>query len=345
MSTLDKGMFTLPATMRALELSTYDGLEALKVVDKPLPEVGPGQVLVEVAAAPVNPSDLMFIRGQYGFTKPLPTIPGFEASGRVVAGSGAYPRWLIGKRVACGVQREGDGTWAEYVLADARTCLPLLPRVSFEQGATLLVNPFTAWALIDRAKRERHRAVVQTAAASALGQMVLRLAQRQGLRMIHIVRRDEQVAYLKALGAEVVLNSSEPDFDAVLKEACTNLNATLAFDAVAGPMPGRLLAALPRGGKVVVYGALAEQAVTVSPEQFIFRKGQVEGFWLSDYLGGLGLPGILRRAVEVQRALATDLQVEVRAQVGLEEAVEHIRRYEAQMTGGKLLLTPGSADG
>ncbi len=335
-------MTDLPETMRALELSAYDGLGALKLTDKPTPEVGPGQVLVKVAAAAVNPSDLMFVRGQYGFTKPLPTVPGFEASGRVVAGSGRYPRVLVGRRVACGVQREGDGTWAEYVLADAQSCLPLLPRVTFEQGAMLLVNPFTAWALVEQAEREGHRAVVQTAAASALGKMVLRLAQRRGIQMIQVVRRDEQVRQLKALGAEVVLDSSDDDFEGALEHHCHNLNATLALDAVAGDMPGQLLAALPRGGKVVVYGALAEQAVAVSPEELIFRKGQVEGFWLSDYLGSLSLPGLLRRAVQVQRALGSDLQVEVGARVGLEDAVTSIERYQEKMTGGKVLLVPKS---
>jgi NADPH:quinone reductase-like Zn-dependent oxidoreductase len=127
--------------MRALELSAYEGLRALTLVEKPVPEPKPGQVLIKVAAAALNPSDLMFVRGLYGFTKSLPTVPGFEASGRVVAGSGAYARLLIGRRVACGVQRVGDGTWAEYVVTDAMTCLPLLPCVSLEQGATLLVNP------------------------------------------------------------------------------------------------------------------------------------------------------------------------------------------------------------
>lgn len=326
--------------MRALELSAYGGPEALRLVERAVPNVGPGQVLVKIAAAAVNPSDLMFIRGRYGFTKTLPTVPGFEASGLVVAGHGTYPRWLVGRRVACGVQREGDGTWAEYVLANARTCLPLLPSVTFEQGAMLLVNPFTAWALVEQAKRNRHRAVVQTAAASALGQMVLRLAQRAGLPMIHIVRRAEQAQQLKALGAEVVLNSSEPDFDEVLARHCKDLRATLALDAVADGLPEQLLEAMPRGSKVVVYGALSEQEVGVSPEQLIFRKGCVEGFWLSDYLGSLSLPGLLDRAVRVQRALATDLQVKVRARVGLEDAVNAIQNYEERMTDGKVLLTP-----
>lgn len=324
--------------MRALELSAYDGLAALKLVEKVVPVVGQGQVLVKVEAAAVNPSDLMFICGRYGFTKPLPTVPGFEASGRVVAGNGRYPSWLVGRRVACGVQKEGDGTWAEYILADAMTCLPLLPQVTFDQGAMLLVNPFTAWALVEQARRGRHRAVVQTAAASALGRMVLRLAQRTGLPVVHVVRRAEQVEHLKELGAEYVLNSSDAGFDATLERQ--ELHATLAFDAVAGDTPQRLFQAMPRGSKVVVYGALSEQVVNVSPQQLIFRQQRVEGFWLSDYLGNLSLPGLLLTALRVQRALGTDLQVQVRAHYSLERAIEGIESYQERMTEGKILLTP-----
>ncbi len=326
--------------MRALELSAYDGLKALKLVEKPVPEPKAGQVLIKVGAAAVNPSDLMFIRGRYGFTKPLPTVPGFEASGRVVAGNGRYPRWLVGRRVACGVQGGGDGTWAEYVLVEAMSCIPLLPRVSFEQGASLLVNPFTAWALVEQAGRGRHRAVVQTAAASALGQMVLRLAVRAELPMIHVVRRTEQVHTLRALGAAVVLDSSAPDFDEALARHCNDLTATLAFDAVAGDTPARLLRAMPPKSKVVVYGALSEQEVKLSPGELIFRDQRVEGFWLSSYLGSLSLPGLLYRALQVQRALGTDLQTRVRSRVPLEEAVEGIRGYQERMTSGKILLTP-----
>lgn len=326
--------------MRAIELSAYEGLGALTLVEKLVPEPKPGQVLVKVAAAAVNPSDLMFVRGLYGFTKSLPTVPGFEASGRVVAGNGSYARLLVGRRVACGVQRSGDGTWAEYVATDALACLPLLPRVSLEQGATLLVNPLTAWALLERAKREGHRAVVQTAAASAVGQMIVRLARRERLPAIHVVRRAEQVDQLRALGAEIILNSSDADFEGALRRHSHALQATVAFDAVAGDLPGRLLTAMPRESKVVVYGALSEQATRVSPQDLIFRRGQLEGFWLSDYLAGLRAPGLLRRAVRVQRALATDLQVKVRARVPLEGAVEAIERYQARMSEGKVLLVP-----
>ena len=328
--------------MNALQLSAYNGLDALEVVQKPVPRPQQGQILVKVEAAAINPSDLMFIRNLYGFSKPLPTVPGFEASGVVMAGEGAYGRWLVGKRVACGVQQTGDGTWAQYVLVDTMMCLPLLKRVSFEQGAMLLVNPFTAWGLVERARAEGHRAVVQSAASSALGRMVLHLAKRFKLPMIHVVRRDKQVKLLRGLGAEHVLNSSDPNFDDELEEVCHALGATLAFDAVAGDMPQRLLNAMPRGSKVLVYGALSEEPVRVDPRGLIFEDYRVEGFWLSDYLARLALPNLLLRTVRVQRALATDLRADIRGRYSLEEAVKGMRTYEREMTSGKILLKPNT---
>jgi NADPH2:quinone reductase len=118
-----------PATMRAVQLRAYDGNpESIAVVDLSVPRPGPGQVLVRVAASPINPSDLMFIRGLYGFKKPLPAIPGFEGSGTVVeAGSGMMPRFLKGRRVACAAADPNiaGGMWAEYLVTSAQLCVPL----------------------------------------------------------------------------------------------------------------------------------------------------------------------------------------------------------------------------
>lgn len=329
----------LPFTMQALELTSYDGLDALSVTEKPVPELGENQVLVKILAAAVNPSDLMFMRERYGFTKELPVVPGFEASGRVVAGTGAYGNWLIGKRVACGVQATGDGTWAEYAKVSVNMCIPLLKDVTDEQGAMLLVNPFTAWALLEKARRA-HKAVIHTAAASALGRMFLQLAQKVDFPVIHIVRRAEQVELLTGLGAEHVLDSSQPSFGEQLAKLSRYLNATLALDAVAGELPQRLLNAMPDGSKVTVYGGLSEKPVAVDPRQLIFNLQQVEGFWLSDYLNSLSLPGLLYRAWRVQKALASDLQISVRERYSLDKAVEGIKTYQESMTDGKILITP-----
>jgi NADPH2:quinone reductase len=296
---------------------------------------------VKIAAAPVNPADLAFVSGRYGVRRPLPTVPGWEGSGRVVAtGGGLMARFLLGRRVACAATDGGDGTWAEYLTTSPLRCIPLRRQVSPEQGASLLVNPLSAWAMVDLARREGHRAIVQTAAAGALGRMLYRLSQRFGLSTINIVRRPEQVELLKAMGAEYVLNSQEPDFDERLAQLCEQLKVTVALDAVAGEMTGRLLQAMPRRAQVVVYGALSNQSSQVNPGQLIFKQQQVRGFWLSAWKPRFGMVGMLYAGWQIQRLLEQELKTEVQARVPLAEAVQGIERYVNNMTGGKILLIP-----
>jgi NADPH:quinone reductase-like Zn-dependent oxidoreductase len=330
----------IPKTMRAMELAAYDG--RLRVVEREVPQPGPGQVLVKIAAAPVNPSDLKFIVGAYGLKKPLPVVPGIEGSGTVVAaGPGLMGRFSMGKRVGCMASETGDGTWAEFMATEARRCIPLRKGVTLEQGAMMVVNPWTAWALLDVARRGGHRAAVHTAAASALGRMLLRLGLRENFPIIHVVRRRQQEDLLRRMGASLVLNSSAPDFDARLKESCEMHGATVALDPVAGEMTGRVLAAMPEGSTAIVYGSLSDGAVTVRPEQFIYEGKRVEGFWLSKWVARKGFLGRARMALSLQKRLATDFQTEVRARVPLERAAEAIQQYQREMTGGKVLIIPG----
>src|SRR5712691_2067048 len=205
--------------MRAVVLRKYDPTSPqLTVEERPMPRPGPNQVLVKVAAAPINPSDLAFVAGMYATRKPLPTVPGFEASGTVVAaGTGLLPRMWMGRRVVFAVQGDDDGTWAEFAKASAQQCLPLGNAMSLEQGSMMLVNPLTAWALIGIARRKKAEAIVQTAAGSALGRMIWRLGQWAGLTVINVVRRSEQAEELRKLGMAHVLDSSDPEFETQLK--------------------------------------------------------------------------------------------------------------------------------
>src|SRR6516225_1635164 len=267
-------MASLPATMRAVQLRDYEGKPgSLTVAEMPVPQPGPGEVLVRVAASPVNPSDLMFITGNYGFKKPLPATPGFEGSGTVVeAGSGMMAQFMKGRRVACAAAdaKSKGGLWAEYVVTPAQFCVPLGKKVEMEHAATMLVNPLTAWALVDEARRGGHRAAVQTAAASALGRMVVRLGQRFSLPIVNVVRRTEQVQLLRGMGAEHVLNSGDSDFDDQLRSLCRKLGASISFEAVAGEMSGRVLRAQPVGSRMLVYGGLSLKGIQIDPESLIF---------------------------------------------------------------------------
>jgi NADPH:quinone reductase-like Zn-dependent oxidoreductase len=344
--------FSIPATHRVVQLSAYDGA-SLALVEKPVPKPEGKQLLVKVLAAPINPSDVMFTRGRYGIKKPLPTVPGFEASGVVVDAGNVIGKALIGKRVAFTHKDECDGTWAEYCLTDVTSCFPLKSGVSDEQGAMLIVNPLTAWGMCHVAAMEHAAAIVHTAAASALGRFLCVLAEKKGLPVIHVVRRAEQRELLVKLGAKHVLvaenapangDTPKPDdddgFDKALKSLAKELKATLAFDAVAGPMTGRLLEALPRGSTVRVYGALSEQAITLNPGQLIFAGKSVRGFYLSELFHPTTLPFLLKGALDVQNIVEDGFTTTVAARRPLAEAKDAVAAYMGAMTEGKVLLVP-----
>ena len=159
----------IPEQMTAVVLDSYTGVEGIRVEQRPVPKPGKNEVLVKIAASPINPSDLAFLIGRYGFKKPTPVVPGFEGSGMVVAvGEGFMGRYLLGKRVACRSQDKGDGVWADYMVTPAKDAQPLDQAVSLEQGAMSGANPLTATAFVEIAKKGGHKAIVLTAAAGAL---------------------------------------------------------------------------------------------------------------------------------------------------------------------------------
>lgn len=333
------GYENIPEEMTVVILESYDGVSALRVERKPVPHPGPNEVLVKIAASPINPSDLAFLDGFYGTKPPTPVIAGFEGSGTVVAtGKGMMAKYLNGKHVAAIGQ--GGGIWAEYANIPSTLALPLDRKISLEQGAMSVVNPLTAMAFLVSAKEGNHRTIIQSAAASALGQMVNRLCQNEGILVINLVRREAQVELLKSQGAKIVLNSNDPDFDNELREACHRHGAKLAFDAVAGPLTARILAAMPQGSKAIVYGALSYEPVFADPGQLIFQGKTIEGFWLTSWMGRKSFMGSLKLWRQIQKQLTTVFESEVRSQYPLLDVHKAIKEYQGQMTGGKVLLRP-----
>jgi NADPH:quinone reductase len=330
----------IPDQMTAVVLHSYTGVNALRTERRPVPQPGPNEVLVKVAATPINPSDLAFLEGHYGFKKPTPVVPGFEGSGTVISvGSGMMGRYLNGKRVACVSQEQGDGAWAEYMVTSTSLAFPLDASVSLEQGAMSVTNPLTAMAFLALAKEGRFKVIVQTAAASALGQMVNRLCKSEGIQIINIVRREAQKELLKEQGAEIVLNSNDANFSQQLWDVCQQYQSRIAFDAVAGPLTMQLLKAMPSHSKVIVYGGLSHEPVQAEPGQFIFEGKSIEGFWLPTWMGKKNFLQSLVFWQRAQKLMMTDLKSEIRRQYPLNEVRKAIKDYQSQMTGGKILLT------
>ena len=338
----------IPKNMRAVVLEEYHdtvvaAIGGLKVRERQVPEPRRGQVLVRIEAAPCNPSDLLLLQGKYGTLKTLPTVPGWEGAGTVVAsGGGLYSHWLVGKRVACAVRSDRDGTWAEYFVAKATDCIPLKAAVPIEQAACFIVNPMTAVAMLETAKRAGHPAAVHTVGASQLGRMMLAVAADMNYPLINVVRRDAQVELLKSRGAKHVLNSSHADFAKELASLSKQLNATAAFEAVAGEMTGVVLNAMPPETTVYLYGALSQEACgSIDPISVIFHDKTLTGFFLGNWLRQRGLIKVLRAASRVQRMLIDRrIETEIQRRLSLDEVVDGLQQYVNNMTDGKVLVMP-----
>jgi len=335
-----------PSEMQAVLLRDYrvdiqEAISGLEVVRRPVRQPGRGEVLVRMEAAPVNPSDFLFLQGLYGVRKPLPAVPGWEGAGTVVAAGGGWlARSLVGRRVACGGKTDGDGTWAEYCVATARQCVPLHRDIDFEQGATALINPLTAMGMTETIRRGGHAAAIQNAAVSQVGLMMVRLCRRSGIPLINIVRRQEQAEILHAMDERHVLNSSSSGFLDELRDLTEELQATIAFDAVAGEMTGTLLDALPRPGAVVVYGALSsEMCRELDPIKLIFEGKRVEGFYLGHWLSRKSFPTMLRLVRKSQRLIRDGtLRTNVVRRIPLADLRAGLSDYVCHLSEGKAVL-------
>lgn len=329
---------SIPSTMQAVQIDEPNGPLTLREI--PVPQPKKGQVLVRMAAAPINPTDFNSLTGarMYG-KRTYPFTPGVEGSGTVVAaGEGGMPRFLLGRRIACVGPIPRNGTWAEYMVTTATRCVPLRKSVSLEQGAMLFVNPLSALAIFDIAKQGRHQAIVSTAAASALGGMILRLGNRFGIPVIHTVRRSEQEDLVKERGAEYVLNSSDPDFVQQLSEVAHQLKATLFLDAVGGRMTKQLAEAAPYKSRILLYANLSRKDAAVDSQTALHKHLRLEGWYLTNWSRERGAFRALLAANQVQSLLATDLYSPVSKKLPLAEYQQALNTYMTNMSAGKNLF-------
>lgn len=274
-----------PATMRRIVCT----LPAAKVEDARLmieevavPVPKSGEVLIKVAAAPVNPSDygkMKKILGPDEEWKPAPM--GNEGSGVVVAsGGGMMADRLVGLSVGF-VNLVKQGSWSEFVTASALTAVfPMPQALPVESAASFYVNPYTAYAIVDTCRQRGGTGFVHTGASSQLGQMLVKYCQAHAtdMTLLNVVRREQQAATLRALGAKHVLVSTGDDWKAELKRQVKALGLTIAFDCVAGEMTEVLVDALPKGSTCFVYGRLSGEPAHIAPIDLIYFSKAVEGF-------------------------------------------------------------------
>ena len=364
--------------------ATSDGNIELSIakVEKPVP--GDDEVLIEVQASPINPSDLGLLLSfaadvqninttgsgdetvatmpvhpaLMGSLKPRldKSMPvGNEGAG-VIVDAGINVKDLIGKTVGLA----GGDMYSQYRCVPAVSCLVMEDGTTPAEAASSFVNPLTALAFVETMKMENHTALVHTAAASNLGQMLVKICKSDGIPLVNIVRKQEQVDLLKSLGAEYVCNTSDESFMDDLVTALVETGATLGFDATGGgnngELPGQILAAMEiaanknateysRYGsdtykQVYIYGGL-DQSPTILKRAFGLSWG-LGGWLLTPMIGKIGMERFQEMRQRVAKEIKTTFASSYAKEISFEEMLdpEIIRAYAKQATGEKYLVNP-----
>lgn len=377
-------MSELPRTgLQLRSLVKPDATLEVSLVDVPVPVPGPDEVVVKVQATPINPSDLGLLFGPADLStlkvtgdaaRPVvtATIPeramkgvggrvgesmavGNEGAGTVVAAGSAPEAQALHGRVVAMI---GGAMYTQYRVMKAAEVLPLPAGTAPAAGASCFVNPLTALGMVETMRRDGHSALVHTAAASNLGQMLNRICLKDGIALVNVVRKPEQAELLRSQGAQHVVDSSRPDFTDALTEALVATGATIAFDATGG---GRLASQLltcmeaaigrrqpqaySRYGsnvhkQVYLYGTL-DVSPTEITRNFGFAWG-IGGWLLFPFMQKLGREGQARLRQRVVDELHTTFASHYARTLSLSEALsaEQIGFYAQRATGAKVLVDP-----
>ncbi len=311
--------------------------DVLRVEEVEQPEPGANQVLVKLRARSINPSDLLTVRGLYGALPRLPATPGLEGMGEVAAVGEEVKNLRPGQRVIpLGVQ----GTWQDYILAPSAQLIPVPDSISDQTAAQFVVNPLTAWIMtIEELSLKPGEWLLQTAAGSTLGRVVLQIARLHGFKTINVVRRREQVEELKTLGADECICTADEDIVERVKEITGKTGLTKAIDAVGGQTGADVMRALGRNGVLLVYGLLSMEPMPIDGGRMIFTTTTIRGFWLTEWLRSAQPERQQAVTTEMLRAMATsEIVPPVEAEYKLADVLAAVEHAERPGRSGKVLL-------
>lgn len=266
--------------MKALCFEQYgEPLDVLALRELPTPEPGPGEARVRMLLRPMNPSDLFQVRGKYGrLPKSFPATGGLEGVGVVEALGEGVTAPAVGTRV---IFREVQGTWAEALVFPAAQLIPVPDTVPLEAAAQAMVNPLTAFAMVEDLTPPTGSWVIQTAAGSAVGRCVADLGKERGFQVLNLVRREEQAVELRAKGEQSLATTQDNWVEAA--KAIMGGEAFAVLDAVGGKQASQLTKLLRSGGTLLVYGALSMEPLQIPGGQIIYKEWEVRGFMVTPW--------------------------------------------------------------
>jgi NADPH:quinone reductase-like Zn-dependent oxidoreductase len=311
----------------------------LFIEEQPIPKPQQGEVLVKMSYAPINPSDLSQLNGTYANKPQYPFTPGIEGSGKVIeSGGGVIANLRKGKEVACTSTKGKSGTWAKYIVTQATNVIPLPKNINNMQGAMLIVNPLTAIAFIQIAKKGKHKTIVNNAAASTLGKMLIKLCKNEHINLINIVRREKHVEELKSIGAKYILNSNDTDYQQKLAMLAGELEASLFFDAVTGEETNKIIHAAPKNSKVMLYANLSDEQFSIDSREILQKNITINGFFLGNWTSEQNILKTLASINKAKKLLKNELHTSVQQTFAIDQVNEAIEFYKNNMSKGKVLL-------
>jgi NADPH:quinone reductase-like Zn-dependent oxidoreductase len=311
--------------------------DVIAAVGLQLPPPAAGQARVKVLAAPINPSDVLTLTGEYGMLPPLPAIGGNEGVGRVEELGPQVTNLKVGQLVLLPV---GCGTWVSHLNAPANKLIAL-PEADPLQLAMLTVNPPTASLLLSQfVDLKPGDWVIQNAANSGVGSYLIQLAKLRGFKTLNVVRRESAAAAVEAEGGDVVLVDG-PDLAKRVRAATGGAEVRLGIDAVGGAATDHLAACLCEGGVLVNYGMMSRQPCQVSPASFVFRDVTLRGFWLAKWFREATPAEQMRVFGELTQLIASGkLHTRVAATYDLSQIKEAVAAAASGERAGKILIVP-----
>jgi len=323
--------------MKAILVRGSDGLPSAEISGMEIPSFKSGEVLVQMVYASINPSDIVYAKGQYGIKARLPFVPGLEGTGMVIDGKG-YGKLLVGRRVACTSTPGKSGSWANYMVTEASRCVPLMKNLTWEEGATLLINPLTAWGLWEKAQNLKADAVVVSQSSGALGHMLVRLGRERGIPTMGLTRSYRGILSWPEEERNDIFHMDDALQKEILKEKLSKFRKIVIMDGNGGKSSSDLLQLCPNNTSLIIYGAMDREVLAIPPVDYIFRNFSVEGFWLKNYIAENRGISIAYRAFQIQRYIKDALRTKIAGIRPMEDFYAAVSEYKKDMAGGKILL-------
>lgn len=296
-----------------------------------------GEIRIRMLASPVNPADINLIQGVYGIRPELPATAGVEGAGEVV--ESLSDRFQVGDRV---ILVAHVGTWSEEVVCPEASALKIPTETPEQQACMLKVNPLTAWCMLTQIMDLPKRSwVIQNAANSGVGACVIQIAKLLGLRTMNLVRREELIPELKALGADHVLLDTKENV-AIVKELMGDTPAKLALNAVGGDSALREMDMLAPEGLHVTYGAMSRRSLKVPNSFLLFKQIQLRGFWVTKWLREQPADVVEEAYARLAEwMIQGKLSQPIDSSFPLQEVEQAITRAMEDERNGKVLITMG----